>query len=238
MRLPVQHPAKPYDLLLWLGLAVLTISLSRYSSIDWQVASYFHGPQAGGFPLRYDAFWLTAHTLTRNLSTALWAVLLIVTIRQARQHGATERVKAGAFILLASAVALGVNGWLKTHSVHSCPWNLTAFGGNADFFHLLDPVPLNPGSGGCLPSGHAAVGFMWWPVVYACARWRPSWTQAVFTLVMAFGALCGYLQIVRGAHFVSHVLMTAAVTGGCTSLMFHGCIRLKFWRHSPVPALS
>ena len=240
MLLPASAPysPKPHDLVLWLALALLTVMLSRYSTIDWQVSAFFHGPLPGGFPLRNDYFWTGAHALTRNISTVLWVLLLAVTARQARLQGLTELVSAGTFVLIASAVALGVNGLLKTHSAHSCPWNLTAFGGTADFFHLLDPVPLHPGSGGCLPSGHAAVGFMWWPVVYACARWRPSLTSLAFTLVMAFGIFCGYVQIVRGAHFVSHVLMAAAVTGGCTSLIFHLCMRLRFWQTQPVQALS
>ena len=237
MHRPTSEPklTKPHDLLCWLMLALLAVMLSRYSTIDWQVAEYFHGPLSGGFPLRNDSFWTGAHTLTRNLSTVLWVLLLALTIRQARLHGRTEAVKTGTFILLASAVALGVNGVLKTHSVHSCPWNLAAFGGTADFFRLLDPVPANPGSGGCLPSGHAAVGFMWWPVVYACSRWRPALTSLAFIVVLAFGSFCGYLQIVRGAHFVSHVLMTAAVTGGVTSLIFHLCMRLPFWRIRAIP---
>lgn len=228
MHRPAYAP-KPHDLILWLALALFTVTLSRYSTIDWQVAEFFHGPLVGGFPLRNDSFWVGAHSLTHNLSIVLWLLLLAFTIRQARLNGSTESVKAGAFILLATAVALGVNGALKTHSVHSCPWDLAAFGGNADFFRLLDPVPVNPGKGGCLPSGHAAVGFMWWPVVYACARWRPAWTSLTFMVVLAFGIFCGYVQIVRGAHFVSHVLMAAAVTGGCTSLIFHICMRLRFW---------
>lgn len=221
--------SRPYDLLLWLGLAVFTVLMSRYSDIDWRVASYFHGTEAGGFPLRNDAFWVTAHSLTRQLSTALWVSLLLFTLHRGQTQRNSTAFKAGSFILLASLTALAVNGLLKTHSAHSCPWNLTAFGGSADYFRLLDPVPINPGKGGCLPSGHAAVGFMWWPVVYACARWRPAWTSLAFMVVLTSGLFCGYVQIVRGAHFVSHVLMAAAVTGGCTSLIFHICMRLRFW---------
>ncbi|MEK6789202.1 MAG: phosphatase PAP2 family protein [Pseudomonadota bacterium] len=236
MRLIRSQSTRPYDLLPWLALAAFTVFLSRYSNIDWQVASYFHGPSAGGFPLRNDELWLAAHSLTRQISMLLWLMLLAFTAHRVRHGERTERVQAGIFILLASAIALAVNGLLKTHSVHSCPWSLSAFGGKADFFRLLDPLPANPGSGGCLPSGHAAVGFMWWPVVYACIRWRPSLTAIAFAVVIAFGAFCGLIQIMRGAHFVSHVLMTAAVTGGCTSLTFHLCLRAGFWQRQPAPA--
>lgn len=221
------------DLLLWALLAVLTVIWSRQTNLDWQITAYFHDPVSGGFPLRNHPFWSGAHTVTRNLSTLLWVLLLVFTLRARQRRAPPETLQAGTFVLLASAVALAVNGLLKTHSAHSCPWNLTAFGGNADFFHLMDPLPAHPGPGGCLPSGHAAVGFMWWPVVYACARWRPRYTTLAFFTVLAFGVACGYLQVVRGAHFVSHVLMAAAVTGGCTSLIFHLCMRQRFWRSPP-----
>jgi len=229
-------PSQPIDLVLWTLLGVITVIWSRYTELDWQVTRLYYDTTAGGFPLRNQSLWSSAHGFTRNLSTVLWVLLLAYTIRQARVQRNADRVKACAFILLASTVALAVNGILKTYSVHSCPWSLTAFGGTADYFRLLDPVPLNAGSGGCLPSGHAAVGFMWWPVVYACARWRPSLTTLAFIGVVAFGGFCGYLQIVRGAHFISHVLMAAAVTGGCTSLMFHLCMRMRFWQGRPVTA--
>lgn len=212
--------SKPYDLLIWLILALTSVFVSRYSQIDWQVASYFHGTGTEGFPLRNSPFWLTAHELTRQFSGLIWAALLLFTWRKWQQNHAIA-AQAGSFILLASLFALAINGLLKTSSAHSCPWSLTAFGGSAEFFRMLDPVPLNAGQGRCLPSGHAAVGFMWWPVVYACARWRPSFTTLAFAAVMSFGAICGVIQIVRGAHFVSHVLMTSAVTGACSSLAFH-----------------
>lgn len=225
-----RNPAKPYDLSIWLMLALLSILWSRYSNLDWQVALHFYDPAVGGFPLRDGSFWSGAHTFTHNLSSLLWLLLLIFTIHQARLQSGTDRVKAGVFVLIASAISLGINGLLKTHSLHSCPWDIAAFGGTADHFRLLDPTPFNAGKGGCFPSGHAAVGFMWWPVVYACARWRPAQTKLAFMIVLAFGLFCGYLQVVRGAHFVSHVLMAAAVTGGCTSLTYHIYMRLLFRR--------
>lgn len=227
---------KPYDLLVWLGLALTAVFISRYSPIDWQVASYFHGNEAGGFPLRNNAFWLMAHSLTRGLSAVMWLALLAFTVHQYSVKQTTA-FYAGRFILLTSLWALAINGLLKTHSVHSCPWSLAAFGGHSAFFRLLDPVPIDAGSGGCFPSGHAAVGFMWWPVVYACALWRPRLTRHAGVAVAVFGALCGAIQIVRGAHFVSHVVMTAAVTGACTSLAFHMYLRMRAEQPPAIPSL-
>lgn len=233
---PLPVLARCSDLLLWLLLAAFTVVWSRYSQLDLQISQHFYDPAIAAFPLRNDPFWSGAHALTRNLGTLLWLLLFAFTLREIRQHGSTDRIQAGSFILLASAVALSVNGFLKTHSVHSCPWNLTVFGGHADYFRLLDALPAHPGNGGCLPSGHAAVGFMWWPLVYACARWRPRFTSLAFLIVLAFGAFCGYLQVVRGAHLVSHVLLAASVTGLCTSALFHACTRHRFWQ--PTSATS
>ena len=110
--------------------------------------------------------------------------------------------------------AAGINGWFKHVSTHSCPWSLTLFGGEADYFRMLAPLPAHPGSGGCSPSGHAGNGFMWIAAVYAAALWRPAWTRPLAVSVAVFGTLCAAAQIVRGAHFLSHVLLALALCGG------------------------
>ena len=90
---------------------------------------------------------------------------------------------------------------------------------NRQFFRLFDEVPTHSGPGKCLPSGHAASAFMWLavlPVLRGAARRR-----ALFA-VLTLGGLAGVVQVVRGAHFPSHILLAAAacaiVVLGATSV--------------------
>lgn len=160
------------------------------------------------------------HDGIKYLSVLAWVAMLFVAIRAQWQHD-TARYESMVFVLVVSAIAVLINGVFKGLSAHSCPWSLSEFGGQADYFRLLASVPANPGPGGCLPSGHASVAFMWWPLVYACVRWRSEWLWPVAAMVTVFGVFCGYVQMARGAHFMTHILISAAVCGGVTSLAYH-----------------
>lgn len=209
------------DWLLWPALWLLALAISRLTNIDMMLAHGFFDSGSGQFPLRDNPLWShTLHEGIKHLSTAAWITLLLATVRAYRRQD-MARYEPMVFVLVTSALAVLINGTLKNHSAHTCPWGLTEFGGTADYFRLLAPLPGNPGPGHCLPSGHAGVAFMWWPVVYACARWRPRWRWPAALLVAAFGAFCGYVQMARGAHFLSHVLIAAAVCGGVSSLAYH-----------------
>jgi len=210
-----------YDWLLWPALWLLALAISRLTDIDMTLASGFYDPVARQFPLSHDPFWAKVlHDDVKHLNAGLWVLLLAATLRAWRRQD-LARYEPMVFVLLTSAAVVLLNGVLKNHSAHSCPWSLSVFGGNADYFRLLGSLPTNPGPGHCLPSGHAGVAFMWWPAVYACARWRPQWRWPAALLVTGFGVFCGYVQMVRGAHFLTHILIAAAVCGGISSLAYH-----------------
>ena len=65
------------------------------------------------------------------------------------------------------------------------------------------------GSGRCFSSGHATKGFAFLTQFFL---WRPFNRRRArlwLTAAMLFGLAMGALQVVRGAHYVSHVLWTA-----------------------------
>lgn len=207
--------------LAWPALALLATLLSRNTDIDMTLTRLFFDPQTGTFPLRHAWLWSTVlHDGLRELSAMAWLSLLIVTL-SAWQRSRMDLYQPMRYTLLASAAVLLMNGLLRNMSAHSCPWALSGLGGDADYFRLLAPVPAHPGPGHCLPSGHAASAFMWWPAVHACQRWRPQTALPATLLIILLGSLCGLTQIARGAHFLSHILIAAAVCGGTASLIHY-----------------
>lgn len=213
--------------LLWPLLALLAVAMSRLTDLDWQISSSFYDAGLQTFPAREAWVWrVFGHQATKQLGMLLWLGLAVVAWRSWRQRD-PERLLPLLFVLLTSLLAVSVNGWLKSHSAHSCPWALEGLGGHADYFRILSELPLNPGPGRCIPSGHAGVGFMWIAAIHACRRWHPAWHLRVTLLVLGYGVLCGGIQIVRGAHFPSHVLMSAAVCGAV--VMFSDRLPLWSW---------
>lgn len=223
---------------MWPALWVLALAISQLTDIDMVLAMRFFDATTQTFPLRHEPLWShTLHDSIKHLSIFLWVALLVATMR-ARWQRNRASYEPMVFVLITSALAVLINGLLKNNSAHSCPWSLTEFGGAADYFRLLAASPAHPGSGNCLPSGHASVAFMWWSAVYACARWRPQWRWPAAILVTAFGILCGYVQMARGAHFLTHILISAAVCGGIASIAYHLPTMRSWLRQVPLTPSS
>ncbi len=205
--------SRPLRELWWLaGALALIILLARHTPLDHALTGLFYDPATRQFPLRDQAFWaVIMHTGLKYLSIAVWFGLLLWWINLRRQPSRQTIRRAIGFTLLVAPLAALVVSTLRALSVHSCPWELSVYGGTADYFRFLDSVPLNPGRGRCAPSGHAASGFVWL-TGYIALRGVDR-TAARFALIfsLSLGVLTGLTQLARGAHFLSHVLLTAWV---------------------------
>jgi membrane-associated PAP2 superfamily phosphatase len=212
----------------WLAAAlVLIILLARYTSLDHALTGLFYDPVTQRFPLRDQAFWaVIMHTGLKYLSLALWFGLLLWWISLRRQSSRQPLRRAMGFTLLVTLLAALTVSSLRAISPHSCPWDLSAFGGTAEYFRFFDAVPQNPGPGRCAPSGHAASGFVWLTGYIALRDIDRTAARAVLALGLLFGILAGLTQLARGAHFLSHVLLTAWI---CFAVAW-ACDRLwKMW---------
>lgn len=215
--------------LLWLVAGWLAVvGLARYSSLDHALSALFYDPIAQAFPRRHDPFW--ADVLYRGLkavSIVGWLLLAVIWARL-RWRRAHEPLRAAiGFTLLIGPLAAVVVSWARANSVHSCPWDLALYGGAAEYFRLFDSPPANAGPGRCAPSGHASAGFLWLAGYIAARRAYAPQARYVLIAALGLGAVAGTTQIVRGAHFLSHVLLTAWI---CLAVAWL-CERLRsIWR--------
>jgi membrane-associated PAP2 superfamily phosphatase len=203
-----------------LVLAVLCVLLglwaNRWSDTDLQVTGWFYDAASATFPLRRDAVMSDLlHEGVKWLSVLAWLGLLLVW-GALRLHRRAPDLRARiAFVLWTSLLAAIAVNVARAGSAHSCPWSLTVFGGQATHFRLFDAAPAQSGSGHCLPSGHAATAFMWLaalPVLIGVRR------KLALCAVLCLGMLAGVVQVMRGAHFPSHVLLTAALCAAVVML--------------------
>lgn len=193
-----------------LGVALLT---NRYTTMDFTISTWFYDAQQHGFPLRETWLWSSVlHEGLKWFAVIVWlALLALLGFIMAKNLPKTPLLKPFlTFSLLISLISVLVVAGFRSQSAHSCPWSLKTFGGSAQFFRIGDAPPPNAGPGRCLPSGHATVGFMWIAAIFASRRWLKPFTGPITIAVLSLGLLTSGVQIVRGAHFFSHVLLTAA----------------------------
>jgi len=190
------------------GLAILWIG--RATDIDLMLADAVYDTASGAFPWRHA--WLTdtfSHVILKGLLTLAAAWFILAAARDLwRPHpgrDALDRLRLRVVALSALLVPLVIS-MLKQASVAHCPWDLARYGGTEPYLRLFDALPLGVPAGHCLPAGHASTA-LW--LVSLCVYWlpsRPGAARRVALLALLLGGLVGWMQQLRGAHFLTHTL--------------------------------
>ncbi len=209
---------------LLLGLLLLVL-LWDASGADWAVASQFGS--RSGFAARHS-FWASTllHDGARWLSgLALLGFALDAFRIEAPRNGPSRPARRAA--LLATLLCLLLVPALKHLSLSSCPWSLSAFGGEAAWVSHWAWGQRDGGPGHCFPSGHAAGSFAFCAWLWTWRPWRqqrPGVWALLLLAVLGGGLLTSFAQWARGAHFVSHSLWSA---WACAALSWLLLLRLR-----------
>lgn len=112
-----------------------------------------------------------------------------------------------ALALVGAALVPTAVGLLKDASGVSCPAELTRYGGKLPYARpFMNELCTTTPRGHCWPAGHASGGFALLALTpLAVGAGRRTW---VTLLALAVGWTMGLYQIFKGAHFVSHTLVT------------------------------
>lgn len=213
-----------------LACVALSLVASRWSDADLWLSQQFFDPYTTRFPFRVASLWSDLlHDGLKWLSVAVWFGLLCIRVSKIGIDRIGVSPRELSFILLSSLFIVITTSYTRSMSSHSCPWHLAQFGGSAHFFRLLDVVPIDPGPGRCLPSGHASSAFMWLAAVPILGGRKRRYMLAV---VLGLGALAGVVQVARGAHFASHVLLSGALASLAAALTHQLAVRSLRALHS------
>jgi membrane-associated PAP2 superfamily phosphatase len=204
--------------------------------IDLAIARAFFDDARHLFPLTDQ--WLletVLHDAARTASAIAALTLLAltatswITARPARLHARRQSLLFASCACFAAAATVGL---LKHFSAHACPWDLAIFGGTATYQPLFGPTVAAQAVHGCSPAAHPLVGYAWLGIGFALlptAR-RAAWR--VWAAAFALGTLFGAVQMLRGAHFLSHVLWSAWLVWGFDVALVAVCVHLPARLHS------
>ncbi len=190
---------------------LLLVWMSRDGAIDFAVSRYFFDPVAGAFPVK-DAplFASVGHTGLK------WLVLSVWLFSAAAAAFMRKWRSPLVFFCITVALTTLVAALLKMNSAHSCPWDLRGFGGTVDWFPLFGSPAFPSGPGHCWPGGHAAGGFSLVAGYFAFRGNHRVLARSALGAALGLGALMSYVQIARGAHFLSHNLWSFWIGWFCS----------------------
>jgi membrane-associated PAP2 superfamily phosphatase len=204
--------------------ACLLVVIGQFTDLDLRLADAAYDVQTQAFPLRHA--WLTErfnHGLLRTALVGLGMGMLLLAAWDGWRPlpwGSLRRRQLRV-VALAAALIPALVALLKQASSSHCPWDLQRYGGVEPYLRLLDPVPAGVAAGHCMPGGHASSA-LWlaaFAVFFLPARPRLAW--AAGALLMGAGIATGWLQQLRGAHFLTHTLWSAWLA--CAVLLALSC---------------
>jgi len=198
----------------WFTLVVLVVTLVFFecTDVDLRLQQLFYDPSSrswlvdGNAPLPRLIFYSGIKWVLAGCG----AVVIFSWLAGFWQPGLRPWRRVLFFIILAMGmVPLVVAGAKKVTNVF-CPSDLALFNGNKPYVKLLEPMPESIDECGCcFPAGHASGGFSLM-ALYFLSRRRRSRLLGLATGV-GLGWVMGIYQMLKGAHFLSHTIVTMEI---------------------------
>ncbi|MFM9435290.1 membrane-associated PAP2 superfamily phosphatase [Janthinobacterium sp. CG_23.3] len=213
--MPAAMPSKPWrrlQLRVWpamLAAALLIAWIGAGTDIDLALADAAFDARLGGFPWR-DA-WLAdafSHVILKRLMVALGLAAVGAAawdLVRPRPWSPLRRLQQ-RLVALSALLVPGIIATLKQLSSSHCPWDLQRYGGTQAYIRLLETVPHGVPAGHCMPGGHASSALWLISLALFFLPRRPRTAALALALLLAVGASVGWLQQLRGAHFLTHTL--------------------------------
>jgi membrane-associated PAP2 superfamily phosphatase len=187
------------------ALGLVYILLWDLAGWDMPVMRWFGN--AEGFVLR-EAWWLRTvlHDGGRVLSFAFLGLVLVDAFYPLRAGPSRCQRWYWVGVTLLSVLLVQC---MKRASTTSCPWDLVEFGGAAQYMTHWHFGGLDGGRGHCFPSGHSSAAFVFLSLYFL---WREHDAKAARSLlagVFLAGLAFSLTQLMRGAHYPSHMMWSA-----------------------------
>ena len=127
-----------------------------------------------------------------------------------RGHLPRWRYQAG-YVALAIVLTTSLVGLNKRLSNVDCPRDLAHYNGDRPFVHIFSDKPNELPHGYCFPGGHSSGAFSLLALYFLFYPRHRRLARLSLGLVLVLGAIYAGGQWVRGAHFPSHDIWSAAI---------------------------
>ena len=227
-------PTKPEQywlyILLPLILMIFYLSISHGMQWDEQIQQLFFNSQDGEWFIDKQNKWLRAlfYYGFKYTIMAFGILLVLVVFYSFATRSSKESsidYDALLFVIVSLAIIPSITAGLKYLTGIACPYQLQPYGGVIEYrpgLHFVWPNGLSRPR--CFPAGHPSGGFALLALVPVV-----KYKKIMLGFVLLIGAIMSFYQIARGAHFVSHCVVTFCLAISLLAII-HYCIhsiRLK-----------
>ena len=213
-------PPLRVDKTLWSAAALLVAAflLFEFTGLDLFFQDRLSDFTTHGWMIdRHDSILrLAFYDLPKVFIIALGVALLGLAVGPARWRDRWPLAAPSRHHLFVAFLTIGtvpaVIGQLKATTNIFCPSEIRRYGGDAPYVRVMERYPADDRPtkrGRCFPAGHASGGFALL-ALSGLGRNRRAQMLGV-ALGLGFGGAMGFYQIAKGAHYLSHTVITALI---------------------------
>ena len=189
------------------------VGIGMTTSLDVRISDAIFAAGGNAWPLPHSGWTRVAGYEGPKYALIAFAVTLIGGLVQpALLRPLRLERRDAAYLLACLAIVPATIGALRSHSDIVCANQLLRYGGDvADSLGHFTAARLmaNDGLHGCFPSGHASGGFAL--LALGMLDRKPTTRRTLWIVALLYGSYMGTYQLLRGAHFVSHVVASALI---------------------------
>lgn len=202
------------DRTLWAALILLGVTLAVFglTSLDLPVQDWFYNFETGRWLVDKDAPLprLLFYTGPKVLIIVLAVAMLVLAVGPAKWRARWTLRRRDLFVvILTLASGPAMIGFLKSATNVFCPSEVRRYGGEMPYVEWCEPYPENDQPtrrGRCFPAGHASGGFALLSLAGLAATAAGRRRGVLIGLVAGWSM--GLYQMLKGAHYLSHTLIT------------------------------
>jgi len=219
--MPSQSPIAPLSV--WLVFAVLCVAAIglESSGLDLIVMDALYRAGGDTYGLR-DTWWTKnlLHDSAQVIAKAIAVAAALVSLFGNWLPGLRPFRRVACYLFLMIVLSSLIVAIGKSTTNISCPWDLSRYGGERPYVHLFEARPVQLRSVRCFPGGHSSGGFSLLSLIFVASAlgWRRP--RAYLWLGIGAGTFFAATQWLRGAHFPSHDVWTAALCWALSWLLF------------------
>lgn len=193
-------------------VVTLAMFYSHDTGLDTRLAGYFFNPTDQWMFRNSFVLEKILHKGGVIFTMAILVAFLCSWIYLFKFHDDKKQREYVGFIFLSSFITIITVFFLKRWSTLPCPWNSVAFGGDVNPPELWRAFSLDLPGKKCFPAGHSSGGFCFLSMYFGYTAIYGKRNFITLIPGLLIGIIFGITQQMRGAHYLSHDLMTILIS--------------------------
>jgi len=213
---------------------VLAATLFELGNLDLFFSDPWYAAAGGGWVFKHS-WWADGliHKGGRNLVAVIASLAVAGWAGSFCLRGLRPWRRAALFMALAILLGTGSVAICKATINRHCPWDYDRYGGAVPYGRLFEPAPAGFPPGHGFPAGHASGALSLMSSYFLFLGRSRQRALAGLSTGLLLGTAFGFGQLVRGAHFVSHNLWSAAICWYVSLALYAFCFRGRLLPEAP-----